>query len=53
MINIQHIPKLRKRNNKGEKQPESLSNYFLGILWKKKVFYQLQAHFKKLRNLEK
>ena len=33
-INIQSALTLRKQNNKGEKQSETLPNYFLGILWK-------------------
>ena len=33
VINIQRISVLRKQN---KKQSESLTNHFLGILWKKK-----------------
>ena len=34
VINIQLISTWRKQDSKGEKQHESLPNYFLGVIWK-------------------
>lgn len=45
VITIQHISTFRKQNNKGEKESESLPNYFLGIIWKKQGVLSVIGRF--------